>query len=284
MKALYNARQILEHTARKGDEDQLLNAINALESEWDAIQDTLSSSKEKAHVYFQKDGARIMNNYNFLKALEDTWIEYKRHNYAYFSGIVGEEYAALANEVKQAIAEGVCGSAITDIAKYINQLNVKSGDKMQWSKVQGFQRVHREISSDNVYLSKGSITANSDGGAHDVQGKVDLTIELNGISIASSIKNYNLTNTDHLSLHSGSNILYAVQDFSEFVGHYLNHTSEHPDQPSVAQIIDWNRKIKFLLTSFAFAGRAWEGAMPSVFIVMIVHRIKDIKFIRLNNY
>lgn len=66
---------------------------------------------------------------------------------------------------------------------------------------------------------------------HATQDKVDIDITFEGLNIPSSVKNYNMSNNVLKDIHflSGRSVLALVQEYHEFVNHYLNVMSEHPD-------------------------------------------------------
>ena len=86
-------------------------------------------------------------------------------------------------------------------------------------------------------ITKGSAyTINQKDGAGNIfsgratQDKVDVWLEVEGLSVPASVKNYNMANTSNgVHVLSGRSVLQLIQEYENFTNYYMNVMVNHPD-------------------------------------------------------
>lgn len=92
--------------------------------------------------------------------------------------------------------------------------------------------------------------------ANPTQDKVDVYIDVNGLSVPASVKNYNMANVStDVHLLSGRSVLQLIQEYEIFANHYLNVVAEHGDsEPSGALLQSAHEALKMTVLLKALAG------------------------------
>lgn len=181
---------------------------------------------EKGYLHQGYINFNALTGKNFIASLNDLWLEFKQQVNSFVQGQLAEEYAALA--------VGVAGETYKinedDLMNFLNK--TLSGSK------RGFATETHGIALSNVitsYFTKAGgnrvatdgLISTSGKALSAKQGKVDLTVNLEELGEFNlSIKNYsNMGNGASINIHSGSSILMLMQQYSDFMNHYLNITT-----------------------------------------------------------
>ena len=91
------------------------------------------------------------------------------------------------------------------------------------------------------------------------EDKVDATLQVQGIDVKASIKNYNLSDKDYITLEKGVNLLKFAQDYIDFTNHFLNivgtrRSISGEQNPAEADIALMHRAMKTTALVKALAG------------------------------
>ena len=163
---------------------------------------------------------------NFIGALNDLWIEFKQQVNSFVQGQLAEEYAALAVGVASETYKINEDELLSFLSKTLS------------SSPRGFATETHGIALSNVitsYFTKAGgqrvetngLISTSGKTISAKQGKVDLSVNLEELGEFNlSIKNYsNMGTGATINIHSGASILMLMQQYSDFMNHYLNITT-----------------------------------------------------------
>ncbi len=95
--------------------------------------------------------------------------------------------------------------------------------------------------------------------AQTTEDKVDATFQIQGIDVKASIKDYNLSDKDYITLETGANLLRFAQDYIDFTNHFLNivgtrWSTAGEQNPAEADIALMHRAMKTTALVKALAG------------------------------
>ena len=142
---------------------------------------------------------------------------------------------------------------------------------------QGSSRSVNIINKNSIYSKVDQSTLFSGSGYSDIgfrwetksriQGKIDNVITLDDSTLLVSTKNYALNNPmkKHITLVSGTNMIYLLQTESAFINHYLNQAVDSYNQygkkvgPPAAVVYRANEIMKEMLAIKALAGGSLKG-------------------------
>lgn len=189
---------------------------------------TVSDIKTEKNGYIHKEYINFNNltGQNFIGSLNQLWLQFKAQVASFVQGQLGEQYAALA----------------VTVAAQMEKMNEEELLKLFSNTLEqnelGFVRESHGIALQNTITSyftdKGSAAKTTDGlisasGAKisEKQGKIDLSVNLEELgTFGLSIKN--VSNLGHkINIHSGTSILLLMQQYSDFMNHYLNLAAAH---------------------------------------------------------
>ena len=213
--------------------------LKALETEWNALKKLLDGYKKNSHKRLDLSKSRysqFVNNLNEILSSFLTGSSTLHGEYAE-AVVVGMNYLANAKAIQgtgeilsglpQALRQGVKGQSRS--ASGLLGVNFSSDfvDLKQVVDNSVYDSVKMTDSAGNVFSTK--IT----------QDKVDVEILIDGLKVPASVKNYNMANvkTD-IHLLSGRSVLALVQEYDDFLNHYLNIVAEHSQKEPAAQLLD----------------------------------------------
>ena len=112
------------------------------------------------------------------------------------------------------------------------------------------------VTQNSVYQLKQRDGAGNMFMGRATQDKVDVWIDVEGISVPASVKNYNMGNLSmDVHLLSGSSVLQLIQEFEDFTNYYLNVMASHPDSsPNKSLVNQANFAIKMTVLLKALEG------------------------------
>lgn len=204
---------------------KLLEKLNKLDEEWTRIK------TENKGKWIQVKNSE--NNKTFFDELNNLLGELSLANVTQAGGMIGE----LGVVGITALANIQTGKEVNNIVQYLEEemsKHVKGQDRSKKGlSVENFDIEHyvdlNQVVSGTSYI-KDEKTGNYFT-TKFTQDKVDIEVEFGGEKILGSVKNYNLANTKFEDIHllSGRSVLALVQEYGDFVNHFLNIAAEHED-------------------------------------------------------
>ena len=226
----------------------LQNRLEQLENIWSNIANELhfdNSIGNKKMIYWGEGVAKISDGkghkistgqisgagVSFVESLNALWTEFKQEVASYVQGQLGEYYASMA----LATAGKVGAAAEAELLEFI-----ENGLTNSLVERTGFDQEVHGIALHNVithywnkkgdkFVAQDGLMSTSGGTLQGKQGKVDISVtlpELGATNLNLSVKNY-ANNAQTIHIHSGSSILMLMQQYSDFMNHYLNITTSH---------------------------------------------------------
>lgn len=209
----------------KDNSKKLIDNINNLSNAWKNLQEQLKEenyNKKTIEVEKHRDFIDEINNLisSFLSGSSTLHGEYAE------AVIVATNYMinAKANEVTGDLLDGVLEAL---------KKNVKGQEKS----AKGLLAANfssdfvdmEQVVAGTTYASTKTRTEQGFFSTKMTQDKVDVEIQIDGLNIPASVKNYNLSNVYYKDVHllSGRSLIALVQEYGEFVNHYLNIVAEH---------------------------------------------------------
>lgn len=209
--------------------------IRALNTEWNYLKRLLDShTKEGRNRLSVAEGSRAQKFINELNDMMSSFLS--------GSSTLHGEYAEAVIVATNYLANAKAHQGTGDIMGGLQRI-LQNSVKGQSSSAKGLLRANfdidyvdlRQVVENTVYDSLKSI--DSEGNIFSTRitpDKVDVEITVNGLQVPASVKNYNMGNpSTDIHLLSGRSVLALVQEYDNFVNHYLNITAEHDDfEPS----------------------------------------------------
>lgn len=234
---------------------ELINKLESLERQWYGTQ-------EQAGIKDMYAGGSKIN-----KNIEQTFINDLNATISSFlggsstvHGVYAETIVILTNYILNAKALGKTNFIMADFLKALETNSKGTKTSAKGLKASNFSK---------DFVDLGWITgkiADANGNyfsAHETQDKVDVEIEVKGLKIPASIKNYNLQNTymvKDVHLLSGRSVLALVQDYDVFLNHYLNVVSNHPDkEPNTIDLTQAHEAMKLTILLKALEGGVFSN-------------------------
>lgn len=222
------------------------------------------------------------NNKTFFDELNKFLSELSLANVTQAGGIIGE----LGTIGITALANIQTGKEVNNVVQYLKEEMSKRIKGQDRSK-KGLLLTNFDtdyVNLDQVVQGTNYIKDKNTGNyftTRFTQDKVDIEVEFGGEKILGSVKNYNLANTKFEDIHllSGRSVLALVQEYGDFVNHFLNIAAEHEDNEDAehSKILDkaiFVMKLTILLKALQGAvyakdrnGQTGNTAMVDVFIV-----------------
>lgn len=263
--------------------DDLIAQANKLNNIWiDIKKDFTNEQKKKRSFKFQnnkniENDLKLKNNniFNSLKegnksiggfidevnALVDSL---KSYSISYLIGQIGELAPTIIGRMIQQKTYKTEKELIDDIVKtvlnpnnsnlMIQQTGFNSSvalmDKSNFA-VQGLKYGLQEINDQHYFRHFGKASAD----LRQTQDKVDFVIKMeDGESINTSMKNYNLSanSNPNITILTGRNILYYLQEYNLFMNHYLNITAVLKNEFSK------NKNVDKSISSYSAQAEPWE--------------------------
>lgn len=203
----------------------LLEKLNKLNEEWTKIK------TENKGKWIQVKNSE--NNKTFFDELNNLLGELSLANVTQAGGMIGE----LGVVGITALANIQTGKEVNNIVQYLEEemsKRIKGQDRSKKGlKLENFDIEHY-VNLDQVVSGTSYIKDGKTGNYFTTkftQDKVDIEVEFGGEKILGSVKNYNLANTKFEDIHllSGRSVLALVQEYGDFVNHFLNIAAEHED-------------------------------------------------------
>ena len=203
---------------------QLLKKLNKLDQEWTRIK------TENKGKWIQVKNSK--NNKTFFDELNKLLNKLSLANVTQAGGMIGE----LGTIGITALANIQTGKEVNNIVQYLEEemsKRVKGQDRSKKGLLlTNFDTDYvnlDQVVSDTSYI-KDEKTGNYFT-TRFTQDKVDIEVEFGGEKILGSVKNYNLANTEFKDIHllSGRSVLALVQEYGDFINHFLNIAAEHED-------------------------------------------------------
>lgn len=209
---------------RSAKAKELLEKLNKLEQEWEKIK------QENKGKWIQVKNSK--NNKTFFDELNELLGELSLANVTQAGGIIGE----LGTIGITALANIHTGKEVNNIVQYLEEEMSKRIKGQDRSK-KGLSLANFDtdyVNLDQVVVGSNYIKDKNTGNyftTRFTQDKVDIEVEFGGENILGSVKNYNLANTKFEDIHllSGRSILALVQEYGDFINHFLNIAAEHED-------------------------------------------------------
>lgn len=299
--------KIVSNQTKKAKE--LLEKLSKLNEEWTRIK------TENKGKWIQVKNSK--NNKTFFNELNNLLGELSLANVTQAGGMVGE----LGTIGITALANIQTGKEVNNIVQYLEEEMSKRVKGQDRSK-KGLLLTNFDtdyVNLDQVVSGTSYIKDKDSDNYFTVmftQDKVDIEVEFGGEKILGSVKNYNLANTEFEDIHllSGKSVLALVQEYGDFVNHFLNIAAEHEDDEGTehSKILDqaiYTMKLTILLKALQGAvyakdrsGQAGNTAAVDVFIVndtsvgkykvysineilnAIEEKVKNIKFLKTGDF
>lgn len=253
---------------------ELLDKLNKLEQEWGKIKE------ENKGKWIQVKNSK--GNKTFFDELNELLGELSLANMTQAGGIIGE----LGTIGITALANIQTGKEVNNVVQYLEEEMSKRIKGQDRSK-KGLLLTNFDtdyVNLDQVVAGTNYIKDKNTGNyftTRFTQDKVDIEVEFGGENILGSVKNYNLANTEFEDIHllSGRSVLALVQEYGDFINHFLNITAEHEDSEDTehSKILDqamFIMKLTILLKALQGAvfakdrnGQIGNTAAVDVFIV-----------------
>ena len=226
-----------EKANRTEDEKNFLEAAEKMDTILEEFQNSLPEGK----TYFSYKNGNTAKK--LMADLNAFWVHWKKIASSYLSGQVGEMMAAAGLFVAKNKAKLTSKELIDKFVEEL-KINLQKQNQQKLGLV-GNQRSAAVLVKSNFalqHLNKEDKTLYdknthfkndemfTDFGVakprmYYTQDKVDLTFDLEGVgTINASVKNYR-RNASSITLHSGTSFLTMLQQFPNFVNHYLNITA-----------------------------------------------------------
>lgn len=202
---------------------ELKAQLDSLQSKWDIIKESFSAENTKIkfnnRVYFESEAGS-----NFIKELNSLWQEFKKNIDSNITGRLGEDYVALALESVKALgqkgAQDILNTLETGIKHVTGDVRISHGISSSNVAVQSFTKAGDMRGSKIFGINHAALST--------IQDKTDVaaTINLPELGIQTfniSVKNY--SDTSKIHIHTGRSILALVQQYTDFMNHYLNITA-----------------------------------------------------------
>lgn len=175
-------------------------------------------------------------------------------------GAYAEAIVILTNYILNAKALGKTNFIIADFFKALETNNKGTKKSAKGLKASKFSKNLVDLGQ----VTKKIADANGNYfSAHETQDKVDVEIEIKGLKVPASIKNYNLQDTymvKDVRLLSGRSVLALVQDYDIFLNHYLNIVSDHPDEePNGIDLTQAHEAMKLTILLKALEGGVFSN-------------------------
>lgn len=159
---------------------------------------------------------------------------------AYWAGQVGEIDPLIVQEMiklkalvttQQQVNE-IAQSVISKAAKYGQEGFSSSKGVIKASLYANFSNQLKDVQKqDKKIIANDLYVAGLGKAKHEIsytQDKVDIRLSFSDPEDSYiSVKNYNLEKNNTIKLLSGANIIYYLQEYPEFINHYLNITAQH---------------------------------------------------------
>ena len=209
---------------RSAEAKELLERLNKLNDDWTKIK------MENKGKWIQVKNSE--NNKTFFDELNKLLGELSLANVTQAGGMIGE----LGTIGITALANIQTGKEINNVVQYLEEemsKRVKGQDRSKKGLLlTNFDTDYvnlNQVVSDTSYI-KDEKTGNYFS-TKFTQDKVDIEVEFGGENILGSVKNYNLANTEFEDIHllSGRSVLALVQEYGDFINHFLNIAAEHED-------------------------------------------------------
>ena len=263
--------------------DDLIAQANKLNNIWINIKkDFTNEQKKKRSFKFQnnkniENDLKLKNNniFNSLKEgnrsiggfIDEVNIlvdSLKSYSISYLIGQIGELAPTIIGRMIQQKTYKTEKELIDDIVKtvlnpnnsnlMIQQTGFNSSvalmDKSNFA-VQGLKYGLQEINDQHYFRHFGKASAD----LRQTQDKVDFVIKMeDGESINASMKNYNLSanSNPNITILTGRNILYYLQEYNLFMNHYLNITAVLKNEFSK------NKNVDKSISSYSTQAEPWE--------------------------
>ena len=248
---------------------KLIKRLNSLEAEWKALTNLLNNYKRGSHNRLDLSKRRHANFVNELNEIISSFLS----GSATLHGEYAEAVIVATNYLANAKALQGAGDILSGLSDALRK-GVKGHD----SSAKGLLSANfdsdfvdlKQVVANTVYDSKK--TVDSEGNIFSTRitpDKVDIEITIGNMKVPASVKNYNMGNpTTDIHLLSGRSVLALVQEYGDFVNHYLNVAAEHEDREPSKDLLDSASeamKLTIFLKALAggVAGRTKAGAIGS---------------------
>lgn len=250
MNTLLKLREELEKD--KNTSDVLIKKMKALEQEWKYIQELLNSHKvmSKNRILLRKENSRANN---FIHDLDECISSFLKGT-STMHGEYAEAIISATNYVLNANAKKGVDNILSHLSKnVIGDKTSKKGLKSDFFDSEFVDLQQIAIDSKKQFTDKydNVWTVNA------TQDKVDVIVDIEGISIPTSVKNYDMSNQFFTDIHllSGRSIIKLVQEYEIFTNHYLNIMAQHPDEEASNQLrFEAQQTMKATVLSKALIG------------------------------
>ncbi len=252
LKVLSQIRQSI--TGKEGTKE-LVKKLESLEIRWYGTQEQAGIKDMYA------GGSKINKNIGqtFINDLNATISSFLSGSPT-AHGVYAEAIVILTNYILNAKALGKTNFVITDLLKALKTNSKGAKTSAKGLKASNFSK---------NFVDLGQVTgkiADANGNyfsIRETQDKVDVEIEVKGLKVPASIKNYSLQNTyynEGIHLLSGRSVLTLVQDYDVFLNHYLNIVSNHPDkEPGEIDLTQAHEAMKLTILLKALEGGVFSN-------------------------
>ncbi len=241
-------------------DNKFISLLESLRDNYKDVIEQIKSAQQQANEANLKYKNVLIDDraHSFLEQLNELWKIYKKTSIAAIIGDVGELYILLSQQAIQTTVDKTADEIKKIVMDNLSKINNKT-DLSGWLGKDRSASVWNTQNNtlfpnmrNNLYTLSGRAT----------QNKADVVITLNdSMDVFASVKNYDLTIHPVIHLHSGSNMLQAMQDYDMFMNHYLNITANlqrdfQYGQPGDQLIKDANTSLLLSLLAFALQGNA----------------------------
>lgn len=261
--ALLSARDCLKDDVNS---QSMKNSIDDLEKKWkELVYFFNKKAKQSIDISDENNSGKAIKNTKRLQNFVDE-LNTILKGFRYSSAAAHGEYAETAIVAMNALINYHALKNTSDLFGFINNaLNTEVKGKDTSRKILNISHFDSNftdlglISEGTHYKNELDINKETSLGyfsTKSTQDKVDIIFNFKDgeevFGIPASVKNYNLQNTRFNDIHllSGRSVLVLVQEFEDFVNHYLNVMAEHPDKGPSSSLIDlahYTMKLTVLL-------------------------------------
>lgn len=252
---------IRDKLARKDKDNskKLIDSINSLSKQWTDLKRSLSPDGTVKSLSKNKTFS-VEEHRNFIDEINNLISSFLSGS-STLHGEYAEAIIVATNYMINAKANEVTGNLLDGVLEALKK-NIKG----QETSVKGLLTANfssdfvdiEQVVAGTPYASTKMRTEQGFFSTKMTQDKVDVEIQIDGLNIPGSVKNYNLSNVYYKDVHllSGRSLIALVQEYGEFVNHYLNIMAEHGGNrdSSAAQIDAAVHVMKLTILLKAIAG------------------------------
>ena len=248
---ILNFMSLRERLREHGGTCNLIQSIDLLVSKWQEVRYVFAHGGDKSiKEDFISDLKALSNSVNMYNTME-----WKGRILEMLVGL--QEYALLRGT--QVGFDELLEYAQKNFSKLAGEKSQKGLQKSRFSHFIEFDKLNHRTPHGakrrQILDEFGLWTVNA------TYNKVDFTLDLDGMKVPISLKNYNLQDTTNIHLLSGKSWIRIVQEYETFVNHYLNIVpmrkgqKTHKTQAPSADVQPMLKAMKLTIFVKAIIGR-----------------------------